>query len=341
MHLAAAIPRVTLQVDPLHGATDEGLLPSDLRLRCPRCGAAIDGPACSACALAIDVRCGIVRALAPETHACLAGFIDDYERIRADEGRGGDDADYYLGLPYRDASGRDPWHWALRARSHDYVLRHLLPRRAGGSGGCVLDLGAGNCWMSHRLALAGYLPCAVDLLTNDHDGMGAARHYRTRLPALFPRFQASFAQLPFADAQFDAAVFNASFHYATDAVAVLGEALRCVKPGAPVILSDSPWYPREEFGQRMLAERAAAFLARHGTRGDAMPMLGFLTDARLQVLRDALRLEWEVHRPWYGLRWALRPLQAALARRRTPSRFRLFVARRAGAPRRTDQGQRR
>src|SRR3546814_11906422 len=77
----------------------------------------------------------------------------------------------------------------------------------------VLDLGAGNCWMSYRLSLAGYRPCAVDLLTNDSDGMGAARHYRAHLPALFPRFQASFGQLPFADDQFDAAVFNASFPY--------------------------------------------------------------------------------------------------------------------------------
>src|SRR5690606_31798045 len=136
---------------------DEGLLPGDLRLRCPRCGHAVDGPGCGACHLAIEVRCGIVRALAPETRARLAGFIDEYERIRAAEGRGGDDGDYYLELPYRDATGRDPRHWRLRARSHDYVLRQLLPRIEPGSPGArVLDLGAGNCWMSYRLALAGY-----------------------------------------------------------------------------------------------------------------------------------------------------------------------------------------
>ena len=38
----------------------------------------------------------------------------------------------------------------------------------------ILDLGAGNGWMSYRLALQGHLPIAVDLLTNDRDGLGAA-----------------------------------------------------------------------------------------------------------------------------------------------------------------------
>src|SRR3546814_2395598 len=92
--------------------------------------------------------------------------------------------------------------------------------------------------------------------------MGAARHYQARLPALFPRFQASFGQLPFADNQFDAAVFNASFHYSEDGEATLREALRCLKPGGLVIISDTPWYPCEEDGRKMLAERQSAFLYR-------------------------------------------------------------------------------
>lgn len=268
-----------------------------------------------------------MHALLPEARSHLAGFMGEYERIRRSEGRGSDSPGFYLGLPYRDASGIDARQWHVRARSHDYILGRLLPRKGGQPAGSVLDLGAGNCWMSYRLALAGYRPCAVDLLTDDHDGMGAARHYRSRLPDLFPRLQATFGRLPLADGQFDAAVFNASFHYGEDGVAPLREALRCLKPGGLVVISDTPWYPTEEDGTKMLAERRSAFLCRHGTAGSTLPVLGFLTDDRLRGMARALSIRWDVHRPWYGPAWALRPLLARLRRRRQPARFRLYVAR--------------
>src|SRR3546814_3587550 len=76
-----------------------------------------------------------------------------------------------------------------------------------------------------------------------------------------------------------------------DGEAVLRESLRCVKPGGMVIISDTPWYPREEDGRRMLAERQSAFLRRHGTAGSSIAMLGFLTDAWLQGMQRALRSE--------------------------------------------------
>jgi hypothetical protein len=77
----------------------------------------------------------------------------------------------------------------------------------------------------------------------------------------------------------------------------------------------------------MLAERREAFLRRHGTAADAIASLGYLTDERLRQLADALSIRWDVRRPWYGLRWALRPLIAKLRGRREPSRFRLYMAR--------------
>ncbi|MEI7036691.1 class I SAM-dependent methyltransferase [Fulvimonas yonginensis] len=279
------------------------------------------------CGFAMAVEHGVLQALTPESRAHFARFVRDYERIRACEGRGGNDAGFYLDLPYRDASGRNTGQWRMRARSYDYLVRHLLAGLEPRHGGRILDLGAGNGWMSYRLALAGFRPCAVDLLGNASDGLGAARHYRARLPGLFPRVQAELARLPFADGQFDAAVFNASFHYAEDAEATLGEALRCVRAGGLVVISDTPWYAREESGRRMVAERQASFRQRYGSAGDTLASLDYLTDARLQRLADALSLRWDVHRPWYGLRWAARPLVARLRGRREPSRFRLYAAR--------------
>ncbi|WP_189440551.1 class I SAM-dependent methyltransferase [Rhodanobacter panaciterrae] len=305
------------------GADDSAL--SDIRLRCPRCGTDIDRLDCPACWFSIVIDDGIAHALPPESIAQHARFMADYERIRQSEGRGSESADFYLGLPYRDTSGRNREQWQMRARSYDYLVRHLLD--GTDRDGRILDLGAGNGWMSYRLALAGYRPCAVDLLTNDQDGLGAARHYRTRLPKLFPRFQAEIRRLPFADEQFDAAVFNASFHYAENYEASLRETLRCVKVGGVVIISDTPWYAREESGRQMLAERRAAFLQSHGIAADSIATLGYLTDERLHRMEDALSIHWDVRRPWYGLTWAVRPLVATLRGKREPSKFRLYVAR--------------
>ena len=133
---------------------------------------------------------GIVNALPPDRAAHFARFIRDYEHIRAAEGRWSQKDDFYLSLPYKDISGRNSKQWKIRARSFDYLMRHVLNRNLQLDGRRILDLGAGNCWMSYRLALAGYRPFAVDLLTNDHDGLGAAEHFRKHLPVMFPRFQA-------------------------------------------------------------------------------------------------------------------------------------------------------
>ncbi|HEX4037350.1 MAG TPA: class I SAM-dependent methyltransferase [Acidobacteriaceae bacterium] len=286
----------------------------------------MENPACPLCGLQLNGAGGIVRALPPERAASYARFIAEYERIRAAEGRSSATDAYYCDLPYRDITDRHSRQWRIRARSYDCLLRRVLQPQIPG-GGRILDLGAGNCWMSHRLALAGYSPVAVDLLTNAEDGLGAATHYRNSLPALFPRFQAELARLPFADAQFDAVIFNASFHYAEDAEATLSEALRCARPRGLVIISDTPWYRREESGRQMVAERQAIFCQSYGTASDALHSMEYLTDLRLRTLAERSGIDWAFRVPRYGLRWRLRPLVARLRARREPSHFRIWVAR--------------
>ena len=265
-----------------------------------------------------------------ERAAHYARFVEDYEHIRAAEGRGSESEAFYLGLPYKDASGRKSKQWQIRSRSYDYLKARVLKPRVQADGR-ILDLGAGNCWMSFRLALAGYNPVAVDLLTNDHDGLGAAEHYRRHLPELFPRFHAELSRLPFQSGQFDAVIFNASFHYAEDYEMAMREALRCVRTDGLVIISDTPWYSREESGRQMVAERRTAFLRRYGTASDSIGSLEYLTDERLQTLEERLSLRWEIHSPRYGFKWTMRPLVAMLRNRREPSRFHIYVARKAAA----------
>lgn len=308
-----------------------GSLNLNVRLQCPRCRADLEVVRCLSCGFQLRDCGGIIDALPPEGVSHYAHFIEDYERIRAAEGRGSQTEAFYLELPYKDVSEHNAHQWRIRSRSYDCLMECVIKPNFPERGARILDLGAGNSWMSYRLANAGYRPFAVDLLVNDSDGLGAAKHYRGRLPELFPRFRAELAHLPFQDEQFDAAIFNASFHYAEDYVAILGEALRCVRIGGLVIVSDTPWYSSERGGRQMLAERRAVFLLHYGTPSDSISSLEFLTDERLRVLEEHLSIRWIIFTPRYGFRWSMRPLLAMLCRRREPSRFHIYVARKIAA----------
>jgi len=239
-------------------------------------------------------------------------FLDDYLRIRRAEGRGSDDPAYYLALPYRDVSRKLSAQWAMRARTYRYFEKRLL----GSTPLDILDLGAGCGWMSYRLALRGHRPVAVDILTDGRDGLGAARHYPP-----FPRFESEFDRLPFADASFDLAVFNASLHYSSDYSKTLAEARRCVRAGGRIVILDSPVYRAREHGEMMRRERHEQFLAQYGTESDHMRSIEFLDLATIDTLARELRIDWRIHKPWYGVAWHSRPLKAWWKGTRPPSRF--------------------
>jgi ubiquinone/menaquinone biosynthesis C-methylase UbiE len=284
---------------------------------------------CSQCYHTIRRKDGIWRALTPDRLEFFSRFIEEYQNIRSAEGRGSMRSEFYLSLPYKDLSGKNAWQWKIRARTYDYLRKKLLPGQTRGRNNPpkVLDLGAGNGWMSHRLMLEGYFSVAVDLLVNDEDGLGAATHFKKQDGSLFPRFQAEMSRLPFLDEQFDVVIFNASFHYAENYHAVLKEALRCVKRGGRVIVADTPWYSTDESGKQMVAERQAAFKQRYGTASNSVPSLEYLTDQRLRDLEQALNIRWEIATPNYGLQWKARPLLAKLRSKREPSRFRIYSTR--------------
>jgi SAM-dependent methyltransferase len=304
-----------------------------LELLCPRCGGGMEPRissngsafACSQCLFLLRCQDGIWRALPEERLDYFAPFMADYQMIRAAEGRGSNTAQYYLGLPYRDFSGNNISQWKIRACTFTYLKENIF--RQLPSSARVLDLGAGNAWMSYRLCQLGFSAVAVDLLVNEQDGLGAAKHYGDHIANFFPCFQAESKRLPFASAQFDAIIFNASFHYAESYTTVLGEAMRCLKGGAIVIIADTPWYSQQTSGEQMLAERRAAFLNRFGTASNSVPSLEYLTDTQLSELEERFGIHWERHTPFYGIRWTMRPIMARLRRRREPARFRIYCAR--------------
>ncbi len=304
----------------------DSLFAGGVRLRCPSCGGpGVAGSACASCGFRLAFEDGILKALPDRRRETYARFLVEYSAIRDAEGRGSEDPAYYLALPFRDLTGRHSDQWSIRGKSYRFFERRVLPGFESGRSLDVLDLGAGTGWLSYRLVRRGHRPVAVDICVDSRDGLAAARHYWTGLTTPFPLVEAEFEGLPFADAQFDLAVFNSSLHYSTDYLKTLAEAMRCLRPAGRIVILDSPVYRRREHGERMREERHRQFQAQYGFRSDSIPSLEYLYDAQLEELAGRLKLGWTVYHPWYGLKWHARPWKAFLRRRRPPSRFCILV----------------
>ena len=273
-----------------------------------------------ACGAEFDIVNGAWQLLEPDEQERSREFLDAYTRIRRAEGRVSDDPAYYRALPVRIPGHPLAPQWRFRARSFR-ALAALLARRVA-PGAQVLDLGAGNGWLSNRLAEAGYRPCAVDLSADAGDGLGAARHYAGE----WPRIVADFDRLPLADHAADATVFNASFHYSTDFAATLAEAMRVTKEGGVVLVLDTPVYRDAASGRRMLAERAAEFERRYGERSDSRAVEGFLTRAHIADLGRRYSLDWRAQKTLDGLRWLVAPVVERVRCRREPPAFDILWA---------------
>src|SRR5437763_587426 len=210
-------------------------------------------------------------------------FLDDYLKIRHAEGRGSQDSAYYLALPYRDITGRLQDQWTIRAKSFRHLEHRVLPpiEKQFGRPLRIADLGAGNCWLSYRLALRGHRPIAFDILGDPLDGLAAGRHYQEHTP--FPRINAEFDDLPLAAGSLDVAIYNASIHYATDYRRTLTEIRRCLRPGGLFLIVDSPVYERREHGELMVQERRRHFQLTYGFASDT---LGSIEYFDVEMLAD-------------------------------------------------------
>jgi SAM-dependent methyltransferase len=252
----------------------------------------------------------------------LEQFASEYARHRAEEGRGYT-GEQLLSLPYLK-TGPHAAQWAIRARTFDTFMERILRPRAieQRRALAVLDLGAGNGWLSYRVALNGHDAFALDIRNDGVDGLGASASFRRRTPRM-ECIVAPFEAVPLPPGTIDISLFNASLHYATELRKVLCEAIRVTRRGGTIAILDSPFYAHERDGLAMVAEKRAAFGDSAGVLM-GLPFLEFLTRERLNAA--APELAWTRHRVRYPLAYELRPMFAAMAFRRRPSRFDLWVA---------------
>lgn len=305
-------------------------------LRCPHCHDFLialsyrslrrtnSGAHCSNCGAAFEQDRGIWQALPKSRQDHFAAFREATELA----GAGSDHPDFYLALPFCDLTKNHKRQWAIRAKTFRHFERVILAEIAaeGEPPLTILDLGAGNGWMSHRLARLGYRPVAVDVLANSWNGLGAASHYRPELPELFPRFQAEFDNLPFADGQFDCAIFNASFHYSEGFDRTIAEAVRCLRPGGVLIIADSPTFPVEGWMPGSEQRTTECDQEELGLCAGLLADREYMTPQRLIALEVLHDLEWSTYRCWYGFGWASRSWFAKWGRKATLPELVLYSA---------------
>lgn len=297
-------------------------------LSCPRCWAKlheVDASTlrCEMCGQIYACEDRIWRFLLPERLEYFRVFIDDYQLVRRAEGRIRQDQQYFRQLPFADISDDKANIWKIRAASYRAFVQRVLAPMEGETKAALrcIDLGAGNSWLSNRLVERGHLAAAVDLLTNDWDGLGALSHYKTWYLPL----QAEFDRLPLVDQQCDLVIYNSSFHYSTDYSVSLSEALRVLKPAGKIVILDTPVYNSAESGKQMVREREQQFVELAGIPSNSLPSENYLTVDRIRELSDNLSIRWKFIRPFYGIRWAAKPWFNRLIGRREPAMFYLLV----------------
>jgi SAM-dependent methyltransferase len=216
----------------------------------------------------------------------------------------------------------------------------------------MLDLGAGNCWLSGQLARRGYRVEALDVNVDDEDGLAAARHLLA--PALavaatdcsrvaghakttagtevcgvaFGRVQASLECLPYLDCQFDAVIAAASLHYAFDLDAAVDEAARVLRIGGALILLDTPLYRQGSAGQAVVERRIADQRRQYGSDGNGVTGRAYLDVAALRrsMARAGLTYrEVPVHGAVHALLGRLRRAAWALRRREERAQMPLVI----------------
>lgn len=306
-----------------------------LPFACPRCTAPLrpagaDTLTCPADGATYRREGGIWRLLLLERAAWFRSFMHAYEAVRRAEGRGSPNPAYYRALPFRDLTGRHAEEWRLRTTSYRALItRVLVPMEQVCARPLnVVDAGAGNGWLSARLAQRGHCVVALDLQTDPFDGLGAAAHYEVHFEAA----QADFHALPVTDGWADLVVFNGAFHYAVNETAVLLEAVRALRPGGAVVIMDSPFYFDAASGARMQEEQRAALAARYGVELPPFPGRGFVAPGELARLARLTGLAWTLHWPVPVWRHHVRRWRHRLRAGRDPAGFPLIVGRFAGWP---------
>lgn len=293
---------------------------------CPSCRAVISsmayGYVCHLCDRRYPEVEGIVRLVTAERLQEAAPFLEQYRDIRLRDGHGPRTAERYRALPDVPRDDTHRAEWRIRRESYATLLnmwrraRRLRPKPAR-----MLDIGAGNGWLSHRLSTEGHAVVAVDLNVDDGDGLGACH----RMSGGCLPVQADFDALPFAPRQFDLVVLNASLHYSPAPARTLCEAYRMVSEGGTLVVMDSPMFVRAADGEAMVQQQQERMHHELGIT-PVRSGLGCLTFSLLDDWARGMGRQARFVASRGSLRWRLGRWRARVNLGRPPATFGVWVA---------------
>ena len=157
----------------------------------------------------------------------LFTFLPVFKQFRTDRKERYTDASVYPQLPFVNF---DTGMWKLRALDLELINSQLKEKPDSD----ILEIGAWNGWLTHRLTQAGHSLTAIDFFEDEFDGLGAKRHYEN---APWTSIQMDTEALHVFEKKFDVILFNRCISYFTDIVGCLEKAQKLLAPGGKIIIT--------------------------------------------------------------------------------------------------------
>jgi SAM-dependent methyltransferase len=197
----------------------------------------------------------------------LESFNERLEQFRAAEGKRLLEGSIYEHLP--DAlEVRNNFEWRLR-RYDLAVIRRLLQKRPQQR---VLDVGAWNGWLSHRLAAEGHHVTAIDYFIDRFDGLGARVFYSTTWQAI----QMDLTDLSALDQRFDVIILNRCLQFFPDPAHYVAQASAKVAPGGLLVATGLAFYQDASVKAREVQSLRESYQRQYGMEIFLHPAKGYL-----------------------------------------------------------------
>lgn len=299
---------------------------SFLRMLCPDCRLPLhsDRLACAGGHVFGYDENGVLVLLAADFASRLSAFSAGLRTIRVAENRLLLDPAIYPQLPFAPEVRRDH-EWRLRGHDLDVVAKFL----AGRTGLRILDVGAWNGWLSHRLSTLGHEVVAIDYFADAHDGLGARRWYGSQWTAI----QMKLADLTILPASFDVVILNRCLQFQTDPAAFVLSAARLLSRGGLVLAMGLQIFANPDTKARQVAGALAFYRETYDFELFLWPTKGYLDRSDMARLIDLgvsirpyrallaanLRARLQPSRPWHGFGiWQPAPATAQYTALATP-----------------------